>query len=312
MAALWFGRQGHAQFGQVNSPEVVAYHSQLADVAPRTRLRRLAALRSLNRWMIRTGRRAQWDWPDLRFGRPLRHLPKALPATELTQLLENTDLDSPRNLRDRAFLELLYGTGLRVSEAVSLRTDAVLTGDQALRVTGKRGKTRIVPVPTETWSWLETYVREARPQLASKPLAALWLNDRGGPLSRQSADRIVRQRARRAGLGRGISAHTLRHTYGAHPAPHLRGSFAGRRRGPPGGAGATRPRQPRHHPDLPNLTCGKRKTNTARRTPALSKPASLRSASHRGRGHPPSPAPTEKSPQSQSSPRYPCSGQTAA
>lgn len=200
----------------MHSPEVVAYHSQLADVAPRTRLRRLAALRSLNRWMIRTGRRAQWDWPDLRFGRPLRQLPKALPATELTQLLENTDLDSPRNLRDRAFLELLYGTGLRVSEAVSLRTDAVLTGDQALRVTGKRGKTRIVPVPTETWSWLETYVREARPQLASKPVAALWLNDRGGPLSRQSADRIVRQRARRAGLGRGISAHTLRHTYAVH------------------------------------------------------------------------------------------------
>jgi len=200
----------------VHSPDVVAYHSQLADVAPRTRLRRLAALRSLNRWMIRTGRRAQWDWPDLRFGRPLRHLPKALPVAELTQLLEDTNLDSPRNLRDRAFLELLYGTGLRVSEAVSLRTDAVLTGDQALRVTGKRGKTRIVPVPNETWTWLETYVREARPQLVARPLAALWLNDRGGALSRQSADRIVRQRARRAGLGRGISAHTLRHTYAVH------------------------------------------------------------------------------------------------
>ena len=200
----------------MHSPDVVAYHSQLADVAPRTRLRRLAALRSLNRWMIRTGRRAQWDWPDLRFGRPLRHLPKALPATELTQLLENTDLNSPLNLRDRAFLELLYGTGLRVSEAVSLRTDAVLTGDQALRVTGKRGKTRVLPVPGETWAWVETYVRDARPQLASKPVAALWLNDRGGPLSRQSADRIVRQRARRAGLGRGISAHTLCHTYAVH------------------------------------------------------------------------------------------------
>lgn len=211
-----FGRQGYSQFAQINAPDVVAYHSQLADVAPRTRLRRLAALRSLNRWMIRTGRRAQWDWPDLRFGRPLRHLPKALPATELTQLLENTDLDSPRNLRDRAFLELLYGTGLRVSEAVSLRTDAVLTGDQALRVTGKRGKTRVLPVPGETWAWVETYVRDARPQLATKPVAALWLNDRGGPLSRQSADRIVRQRARRAGLGRGISAHTLRHTYAVH------------------------------------------------------------------------------------------------
>ncbi|MFO0092334.1 MAG: tyrosine recombinase [Armatimonadota bacterium] len=216
LAAHWFGRQGHTQFGQVHSPDVVAYHSQLADVAPRTRLRRLAALRSLNRWIIRTGRRAQWDWPDLRFGRPLRHLPKALPATELTQLLENTDLNSPLNLRDRAFLELLYGTGLRVSEAVSLRTDAVLTGDQALRVTGKRGKTRVLPVPGETWAWVETYVRDARPQLASKPVAALWLNDRGGPLSRQSADRIVRQRARRAGLGRGISAHTLRHTYAVH------------------------------------------------------------------------------------------------
>ena len=216
LAAHWFGRQGHSQFAQIHAPDVVAYHSQLADVAPRTRLRRLAALRSLNRWMIRTGRRAQWDWPDLRFGRPLRHLPKALPATELTQLLENTDLDSPRNLRDRAFLELLYGTGLRVSEAVSLRTDAVLTGDQALRVTGKRGKTRVLPVPAETWAWVETYVRDARPQLATKPVAALWLNDRGGPLSRQSADRIVRQRARRAGLGRGISAHTLRHTYAVH------------------------------------------------------------------------------------------------
>jgi integrase/recombinase XerD len=134
-------------------------------------------------------------------------------------------LEGPRGLRDRALLELLYGTGARISEAVGLAVDDVDRGQNTVRLAGKGGKERIVPVGSYALRAVEEYLVRARPELAVKSRdgvrgGTLFLNVRGGPLSRQSAWQILRSAAERAGgsseLARSVSPHTLRHSFATH------------------------------------------------------------------------------------------------
>ncbi|MEZ5163140.1 MAG: tyrosine-type recombinase/integrase [Fimbriimonadaceae bacterium] len=145
-----------------------------------------------------------------------KRLPKALSVDDLLKLLDAPDLSTPVGVRDRTLMELVYGTGLRVSEATNLRTDEVDMDAAAFRVKRKRGKIRFVPIPMHTAPWLERYVNEARPQLAKRANAYVFLGARGGPLSRQSAYNIFEQYRRQAGLRQAVSPHTLRHTYAVH------------------------------------------------------------------------------------------------
>ena len=148
-------------------------------------------------------------------------LPKALTISEINSLL-NTAKSSgnPDALRESAILELLYGTGARISEVVSLNISDVIKFDggevSSLRLTGKGGKTRVVPVGRFAREALDQYLVRVRPGLISKDREALFLNDRGGRLSRQSMWTIVSQTAKRANISVDVSPHSLRHSYATH------------------------------------------------------------------------------------------------
>ena len=148
-------------------------------------------------------------------------LPKALTISEIDSLL-NTAKSSgnPDAIRESAILELLYGTGARISEVVSLNVSDVIKFDggevSSMRLTGKGGKTRVVPVGRFAREALDQYLVRVRPGLISKDREALFLNDRGGRLSRQSMWTIVSQTAKRANISVDVSPHSLRHSYATH------------------------------------------------------------------------------------------------
>jgi integrase/recombinase XerD len=148
---------------------------------------------------------------------PPRRLPKAIATAEVERLLGAAVGDDPRNLRDRALLEFLYGTGARISEATGLDVDDLeLAADPVVMLDGKGGKQRITPVGSYAVAALDAYLVRARPALgARKSSPAVFLNARGGRLTRQGAWGIISAAAERAGLAH-LSPHTLRHSFATH------------------------------------------------------------------------------------------------
>ncbi|OBF25099.1 site-specific tyrosine recombinase XerD [Mycobacterium sp. ACS4331] len=153
---------------------------------------------------------------------PSRRLPKALSVDEVLALLEGAGGDSPSDgpltLRNRALLELLYSTGARISEAVGLDVDDVDTQSRAVLLHGKGGKQRLVPIGRPAVAALDAYLVRGRPGLAGRGRGtpAIFLNARGGRLSRQSAWQVLQDAAERAGISAGVSPHTLRHSFATH------------------------------------------------------------------------------------------------
>lgn len=151
-----------------------------------------------------------------------RHLPDTLSIAEVDELIAaipTDDVATPEDLRDAALIELLYGTGARISEIMNLTVDEVMALEETegmLRIVGKGEKHRIVPVGSMAQKALRRYLVRSRPQLAKGKSHALFLNKRGGALSRQSAWQILKNSARRAGIQKDISPHTLRHSYASH------------------------------------------------------------------------------------------------
>lgn len=192
--------------------------------------RALVAVRGLHRFAVQEGVCAADPSREIRPPRPPSRLPKALSVSEVEALLAAADAGGgPRSLRDRALLELLYSTGARISEAVGLCVDDVTsaltrppggTGSSTaeIRLTGKGGRQRPVPVGQYALAALEAYLVRGRPALAARGRggAALFLNARGAPLSRQSAWHVLDEVARRAGLATRVSPHTLRHSFATH------------------------------------------------------------------------------------------------
>ena len=187
--------------------------------------RRLTVFKRYFRWALRE-RRLDAD-PTLRLAaarQPLR-VPKTLTESQVEALLAAPDTDTPRGLRDRAMLELMYASGLRVSELVGLRSVHLSLADGALRVTGKGGKERLVPFGEEAHGWLVRYLREARPTLLSgRAAGALFVTARSaaadGSMTRQSFWQLVKKHARQAGIAVPLSPHTLRHAFATHLLNH--------------------------------------------------------------------------------------------
>ena len=197
--------------------------------SPRSNARLLSALRAFFGQQLRLGLRE--DDPTARLDPPRlgRSLPKALSETEVEALLEAPDLETPTGLRDRAMIELMYATGLRVSELVNLPGAALNLRQGVLRVTGKGNKERLVPLGEEAQHWLQRYLDEARPVLAGGRTRAadgrgevpLFLGDRQGPLSRQQFWALVKRHGAAAGLDPSrISPHVLRHSFATHMLNH--------------------------------------------------------------------------------------------
>ena len=153
---------------------------------------------------------------------PSRRLPKSLTIDEVLALLEgaggDSEADGPLSLRNRAMLELLYSTGARISEAVGLDLDDIDTHARSTLLRGKGGKQRLVPIGRPAITALDAYLVRGRPELArrGKGTPAIFLNARGGRLSRQSAWQVLQDAAERAGITAAVSPHTLRHSFATH------------------------------------------------------------------------------------------------
>jgi integrase/recombinase XerD len=180
--------------------------------------RTLVAVRGLHRFAVRDGLLPTDAAREVHPPTPPRRLPKALPLDRVERLLEACGLDEPLSLRDRALLELLYSTGARISEAVGLDLDDVDLAERGVLLSGKGGKQRLVPIGRPAVAALEAYRVRSRPGLAirGRGTPAVFLNARGGRLSRQSAWQVLRSAADRAGVTEPVSPHTLRHSFATH------------------------------------------------------------------------------------------------
>lgn len=184
--------------------------------------RTVVAVRGFHRFALREGLSASDPAAAVKPPPPAKRLPKALPLSDVEAILEAAGAPGTTlALRDRALLEVLYGTGARISEAVGLDVDdiseLVEQGELAeVRLRGKGGKHRIVPVGSYASEALAAYLVRARPELSTGATPALFLNSRGGRLSRQSAWTVLQRAAERAGVTADVSPHTLRHSYATH------------------------------------------------------------------------------------------------
>jgi integrase/recombinase XerD len=179
--------------------------------------RKAACLRAFYRHLRREG--AVDADPTAALSTPRRgeRLPSVLGRAEVTRLLEQPSGTDPIALRDRALLELLYASGLRASELVDLETSQVDLEAGLVRALGKGSKERLVPVGRAAVRAVQTWLARGRPELLRERVERrLFLNFRGGPLTRQGLYKIVQRHAEAAGLSRALSPHTLRHTFATH------------------------------------------------------------------------------------------------
>ena len=177
----------------------------------------LSSVRSFHRSMLRDGVTDRDPASGVAQPKLPRPLPHPLTVDEVERLLDALDVTTPAGRRDRAILELLYGSGLRVSELTGLDVDDVDLEEGSVRVLGKGGKEREVPLGRFGREAVGAYLATARPTFVSgRDRGALFLNQRGGRLSRQSCDRMVRAAARAAVIDRHVSLHTLRHSFATH------------------------------------------------------------------------------------------------
>jgi integrase/recombinase XerD len=229
----FLGQHQRDNLSQVTEADVAAFLAALrlgdsehpalsASSAGRT----IVAVRGFHRFAVREGRVEADTAGAIRPPTPARRLPKAIAVEDVERLLEAAGAEgTPRAQRDRALLEVLYGTGARISEAVGLDIDDVDLDAGMVRLFGKGSKDRMVPLGSYAKAALERYLTLGRPTLAvgapssrtaRDSRAAVFLNARGGRLSRQSAWTVLRTAAARAGLTTGISPHTLRHSFATH------------------------------------------------------------------------------------------------
>jgi integrase/recombinase XerD len=215
---------GIGDLGAVGSGEITRHLAGLRaeGLASSSAARAISAVRGLHRFAAREGLVGVDVAAEVKPPAPPKRLPKALDVDQVTRLLAAGD-DSPLGLRDKALLEFLYGTGARISEAVGAAIDDLDLGDDPAAVLhGKGGRTRLVPVGGYAKDALGAYLVRGRPALAEKGRGtpAVFLNARGGRLSRQSAWTILHRAARTAGLPvegpHAVSPHTLRHSYATH------------------------------------------------------------------------------------------------
>ena len=181
--------------------------------------RTVVAVRGFHKFAVSDGLATHDPAASVKPPAPAKRLPKALPLGDVEAILEASgSAGTTLALRDRALLEVLYGTGARISEAVGLDVDDLDTVDGTVLLRGKGGKERLVPVGSYALEAVDAYLVRGRPELvaAGSGTAALFLNARGGRLSRQSAWAVLVRAAERAGITRDVSPHTLRHSFATH------------------------------------------------------------------------------------------------
>ncbi len=222
-ASKWLGQQHGTSLVQAGQEQLLAWLASLvaAGQSARTSARRLSALRQFFQHALREGWVAVDPSLDIQAPRLGRPLPKTLTESEVLALLDAPDTETAEGFRDRCMLELLYATGLRVSELVGLHPDQVSLAQGLVRVTGKGGKERLVPMGDEAQDWLQGFMRGARQELLrGRVCDALFPTRRGSGMTRQAFWYRVRKHARTAGIRKHLSPHTLRHAFATHLVNH--------------------------------------------------------------------------------------------
>lgn len=193
------------------------YHLKDLGLAGASIRRNVSAIRTYFRFLVGEGLATADPSDRLEMPRRWRDLPDVLTVEEIEKLLAAPSLNDPLCFRDRAMLELAYGAGLRVSEWITLQVKDVLLDEGLVRVFGKGGKERLVPIGRSAIGALAVYLRELRPRLErGEGKGILFLNARGQALSRMGAWKLLRKHVEGAGIAKHVSPHTLRHSFATH------------------------------------------------------------------------------------------------
>jgi integrase/recombinase XerD len=217
--ASWLGR-GLLEATDGDLLDCLAHRYKLG-YATSSAARFISSLKGFYRHMVQSGRIDIDPSAHLQHPKMGRQLPGSLSEAEVRALLAAPALDQPLGLRDRAMLELLYASGLRISELVGLTTSAVNLRQGVVRIVGKGGKERLVPMGQEALRWISRYLVEGRGQLpGSAETPALFPSRRGNQMTRQNFWHAIRRYATKAGISRNISPHTLRHAFATHLLNH--------------------------------------------------------------------------------------------
>ncbi|MGQ9474794.1 MAG: site-specific tyrosine recombinase XerD [Actinomycetota bacterium] len=212
-------RQGVSTPGEMGREQVTTFLEEMETkgLSPRSVARLTASLRAFQRFLAQEGPGETLPIGDLPYPRYAKRLPAVLSQEEVGMLLDQPMSGDALGLRDRAILETLYGTGIRISELVSLDLEDLDLEEREMRVLGKGSRERVVPVGGRAVEALASYLTHGRPRLSRVPSQrALFLNARGRRITRQGAWGVVKKYARRVGLEERMTPHTLRHSYATH------------------------------------------------------------------------------------------------
>lgn len=216
-AIEYFESKDFTKWLDLTDSVIFGYQATLGPpMATSTARRKMSSLRSLIKFLQKTRQGKIGNLPETGGYRRERALPKALSEVELTKLLESMDCTTPQGLRDRALFELIYGAGLRITEAISLRTEQIDREREAIVVTGKRGKTRWIPLPEQTLVWINLYLAESRPLLSKRTSPYIIVSNRGNQMNRSVAFLNLEKYQKLAGIGADVTPHILRHSYAVH------------------------------------------------------------------------------------------------
>ncbi len=213
-------RQGLTEIARVQRSHVTRFVGELyeAGLAARSIARNISSIKMFHKFLAGDGTVTDNPVEHLDTPRRSRTLPEVLSQDEVAAMLEQPDALKPLGIRDRAILETMYATGMRVSELVGIRRSNFYRDEEVVRIFGKGSKERLVPIGHQAIEWIDRYLKGVRGKLAKagKGRDVLFLNARGGPLSRMAIWTIVQRSARAAGIRKEVHPHTLRHSFATH------------------------------------------------------------------------------------------------
>jgi integrase/recombinase XerD len=219
--AEWLGKTRGASIDAATEVDLTSYSAARRADKPTSANRRLSVFRRYYAWALREHRVSVDPTLKQRSAKQPPRFPSTLNETQVEALLHAPDIETPLGLRDRTMLELMYASGLRVTELVTLKTVEVGLNEGVVRVMGKGSKERLIPFGQTAHEWLTRYLREARPALLGPRAAdALFVTSRGEGMTRQQFWNIIRRHALTGGVHAPLSPHTLRHAFATHLLNH--------------------------------------------------------------------------------------------
>jgi len=220
LMTLWRGLSEHnIQIENAQKADLLSFIAKRVEsgAKPRSTARQLSSYRRFFRYIMREGLRDNDPTADIAMPRIGRSLPKTLTEEEVDSLLHAPNTDDPLGHRDRAMLELLYATGLRVSELINLKQSQVNYNQGVLRIVGKGDHERLIPLGEEAQRWMQNFSNGPRMEiLLERQTEYLFPTRRGGRMTRQAFWHIIKRYAKKAGIGKALSPHSLRHAFATH------------------------------------------------------------------------------------------------